>query len=83
MIAPFEAEAISKPILSFGSMTQTIRRMAATFKDKRKGENRQYTMEDFVLSAFSVFYLQCPSFLSYQQTMETDQGNNNARLIPD
>ena len=38
-------------------------------------------MEDFVLSAFSIFYLQCPSFLSYQQTMETDQGNNNARTL--
>jgi hypothetical protein len=38
-------------------------------------------MQDIVLSAFSVFYLQCPSFLSYQQDMEHEQGNNNARTL--
>jgi hypothetical protein len=81
MSAPFEPQSLLKPIISFDGMVGTIRRIAGQFNDKRTGDNKQYAMEDFVLSAFSTFYLQCPSFLSYQQAMETDQGNNNARTL--
>jgi hypothetical protein len=35
------------------------------FPDPRKGKNRRYSMHDIVLSAFSVFFTQSPSFLSY------------------
>jgi hypothetical protein len=75
---------ISKPksILSFEGIVASIGRVGSFFKDKRQGKNKTYKkMEDFVLSAFSVFYLQCPSFLAYQETMESDQGNNNARTL--
>jgi hypothetical protein len=67
--------------LSFESIVGCLRDVGKGFKDKRQGKNTQYTMDDIVMSAFSVFYLQCPSFLSYQQTMESEQGNNNARTL--
>lgn len=78
---PLVLQATLKPILSFDGMVDAIRSVANRFNDRRTGTNTQYTMADFVLSAFSIFYLQCPSFLSYQQAMESDQGNNNARTL--
>ena len=38
-------------------------------------------MADIGLSAFSVFFTQCPSFLSYQQAMEQSRGRNNASSL--
>lgn len=81
MSAPFAPHINLKSTLTFAGMVETLRHVARGFKDKRQGNNRQYAIEDFALSAFSVFYLQCPSFLSYQQVMETAQGNNNARTL--
>ncbi|MHB8422908.1 MAG: hypothetical protein ACYDAM_09145 [Leptospirales bacterium] len=50
--------------------------------DHRKDSpNRTYKVTDAVLSAFSVFFLQCGSFLNYQRTMEKTQGRNNAQSL--
>lgn len=70
-----------KSILTFDGIISRIKEIGSTFKDKRRGKNIQYDMHDIVLSAFSVFYLQCPSFLSYQETMESEQGDNNGRTL--
>jgi hypothetical protein len=35
-------------------------------------------MSDAALSAFSVFFMQSPSFLDDQKTMEKERGKNNA-----
>ena len=40
-----------------------------------------YTMGDAALSAFSVFYMQSPSFLEYQRSLEQSHGKNNARTL--
>ena len=49
--------------------------------EHRSGENGQYSLRDAGLSAFSVFYTQAPSFLSWQQDMEKRTGRNNARSL--
>src|SRR3990167_3304902 len=67
--------------LSFNGIVDVVKDVGATFSDKRRGKNTQYSMADIVLSAFSVFYLQSPSFLSYQQEMEHEHSNNNARTL--
>lgn len=51
------------------------------FPDPRKGKNRRYSMQDIVLSAFSVFFSQSPSFLSYQRSMQQNKGFNNGRTL--
>ena len=51
------------------------------FPDRRIGHNCHYSIRDAALSAFSVFHMQCPSFLSHQQMMQESTGNNNARTI--
>ena len=40
-----------------------------------------YTIEDIVLSAFSVFFIQSPSFLAYQRTMKKMNGKSNAETL--
>lgn len=38
-------------------------------------------MVDAALSAFSVFFMQSPSFLEYQRTMQKERGKNNAQSL--
>ena len=47
----------------------------------RTGKNTVYEVRDAVLSAFSVFFMQCPSFLAHQKAMRTRKGKNNAQSI--
>ncbi len=51
------------------------------FPDRRLGKNTRYQIRDAALSAFSVFFTQSPSFLSYQISMEQNKGNNNGRTL--
>jgi hypothetical protein len=51
------------------------------FPDRRRGKNTRYTIEDAALSAFSVFFMQSPSFLEYQRTMQDTQGKSNAQRL--
>lgn len=55
-----------------------VRYAAMSFPDHRTGNNTRYSMEDVVLSAFSVFFTQSPSFLSFQRAMQEQTGRNNA-----
>ncbi len=49
------------------------------FPDFRSARNTQYSIADIVLSAYSCFHMQNPSFLSHQQTMNETKGKNNAK----
>lgn len=67
-----------------GVFQKTIRRfreVAGALPDCRKGKNTRYSMADIALSAFSVFFTQCPSFLAFQKAMEDARGRNNARSL--
>jgi len=57
------------------------RTVLAGLPDRRTGKNSSYSMADIALSAFAIFFTQCPSFLSFQQNMEKAQGRNNARSL--
>jgi hypothetical protein len=65
----------------FDQIIERLRCVAAQLPDRRTGDNTQYSMADFALAAFSVFFTQCPSFLSYQTGMEQARGRNNARSL--
>jgi len=58
-----------------------LRKLSTQLPDKRTGQNCQYTMGDIVLGAFSVFFLQCPSFLARQQAQQQSRGRNNAQAL--
>jgi len=59
-----------------------LRASINTFPDKRTdGPNLHYSMKDVGLGAFSVFFTQSPSFLSYQAAMEKASGKSNAQTL--
>jgi len=59
-----------------------LRDQFASLPDSRKGNNRQtYEMMDAGLSAFSVFFMQSPSFLDHQSRMQSQRGRNNAHSL--
>ena len=62
-------------------LVERLRAVAADLPDRRTGDNTRFTMADLALSAFAVFFTQCPSFLSFQQAMEQKRGCNNARSL--
>ena len=66
---------------SFERLLQFLEDSIATFPDLRTGANTVYEVRDAVLSAFSVFFMQSPSFLAHQRTMTGRMGKNNASSI--
>jgi hypothetical protein len=58
-----------------------LKAMGERLPDKRTGQNISYQMEDIVLGAFAVFFLQCPSFLARQKALQTHKGCSNANTV--
>jgi len=48
---------------------------------KNKNNNVKYSMEDIMLTPLSMFYMQSPSWLSFQKKMETSKGISNMTTI--
>lgn len=68
--------------LSFEVMLSYLHRVLEGVEDPRQSSNAQrYSLGDLVLGAFSVFYMQCPSFLEHQRQMQSRQGHNNAQRL--
>jgi hypothetical protein len=65
----------------FEHLLERVREYLLRLTDGRSGNNRRYDVSDAVLSAFSVFFLQNPSFLSSQVEVERRYGKNNAGTI--
>ena len=55
--------------------------MLSDLPDSRTGSNTVYSMADAGLVAFSVFFMQSPSFLDFQRTMELAKGISNAETL--
>jgi len=61
----------------------SLRRCFDAFPDSRKGvrPESQYAMADFGMAAFSVFFMQSPSFLAHQTRMEEGCGRSNGATL--
>jgi hypothetical protein len=62
-------------------MVDSLRDSLTAIPEHRTGRNIQYTIKDAGLSAFSVFYLQSPSFLAHQRRMREQQAQDNAQSL--
>ncbi len=62
-------------------MVSYLRSTMTGFPDKRTGSNSRYSIEDAALGAFSVFFTQSPSFLSFQESMLKNKGKSNAQTL--
>jgi hypothetical protein len=55
-----------------------VARCVDTFPDPRRGRNTTYPgMRPFGMAAFSVFFMQSPSFLAHQRQLEQGHGRSN------
>lgn len=58
-----------------------LRERCGALPDRRSGSNSRYAMADIGLSAFSVFFMQSPSFLAHQRTLAENCGRSNAETL--
>jgi Transposase DDE domain len=79
MAYPFEAIET----FTLATLIERIKRTFEELPDSRKGTGvyQTYSMSDAALSAWSVFFMQSPSFLDYQRTMQKERGKNNAQSL--
>jgi hypothetical protein len=67
--------------ISFAQLRTVLTRAMRGWVDQRTSPNRLYTLCDAGLAAFSVFFMQLPSFLAYQRQMQRQRGRNNASSL--
>ena len=58
-----------------------LRSVCASLPDKRTGSNIRYEMADFGLSAFSLFFMQSPSFLAHQRALSRARERSNCETL--
>lgn len=70
-----------KGVYAFDDMIASLRLAMQQFPDGRTGKNTQYEVMDAASGAFSVFFTQCPSFLSHQKMLQQKHGLSNAKTL--
>ena len=60
---------------------ETLGEACARLPDDRRGQNIQYTMRDIGMAVFSLFFMQCPSFLHFQREWVERNGRSNAHTL--
>ena len=68
--------------LSFDHLQAILRQHTTALPDVRKpSPNTRYTIQNAVLGAFGIFFMQSPSFLEYQRQLHHRQGHDNAQTL--
>ncbi len=75
------ARVTTSTALNQASLIAHLHNAFQAFTDRRTGKNRHYRIEDAAASAFSVFFMQCPSFLEFQRSMQETTGRNNTQSL--
>jgi hypothetical protein len=63
------------------SLLGSLRGCLGRFPDKRRGANTTFSMADIGMAAFSVFFMQSPSFLAHQRQFEQGHGRSNCASL--
>ncbi len=71
---------MNKP-LSFSSLVDALASVVDAQQDTRQQGKIDYSLSAAGLAAFSVFFMQSPSFLAYQRDMENRKGKSNAATL--
>jgi hypothetical protein len=64
-----------------GTLFDRLRRCCAMLPDQRRGLNASYPIADIGMAAFSVFFMQSPSFLAHQQRLREGHGRSNCESL--
>jgi len=85
MSHPFEAKEATTDFEQFSqsTMINQIKDTFNTLPDSRtgKGNNQKYSISDAAMSAYSIFFMQSPSFLDHQKSMQKEKDKNNAESL--
>jgi len=69
-------------IISMGGVIAYLLAGIEKMKDPRKpSPNTTYSIKDAVLSGFSLFFIQCESFLEYQRQLHSRKGRDNLQTL--
>ena len=71
---------MTKPV-TLNRLLSVLEHTFTQLPDKRKGKNTTYSMSDAAMAAFSVFFMQSPSFLAHQEAMQGRERRNNATSL--
>lgn len=79
----FQHLAASQEItaLSHDWLIAQLKTYFSVLPETRNGTNTQYSTYDAAASAFSIFFMQQPSFLAHQRQMQEQFGKNNAESL--
>lgn len=67
--------------LRLQQLLKELKQVFHEFPDERTGKNSRYEMTDAGLGAFSVFFIQCASFLEHQEELKRTKGRSNAASL--
>lgn len=68
--------------LSFAVLRNYLEEAVQQIPDPRQPSNAtRYKLSDVILGAFSVFFMQCESFLEHQRQMQSRRGKSNAQSL--
>ena len=59
-------------------LLSALRETCSGLPDKRRGKNSRYDMADIGMAAFSVFFMQSPSFLAHQRHLADGYGHGRS-----
>lgn len=63
------------------SLLDRLRQCCKSLPDKRRGINTTYPIADIGMAAFSIFFMQSPSFLAYQRQLSDGHGRSNCETL--
>ena len=73
---------MGKGPLNFALLLHWLHQVVEHLDDPRQPSNgTKFKLKDFVLGAFSCFYMQCPSFLEHQRQVRSRHGHDNAQTL--
>jgi len=68
--------------LSFAVLLNYLYQAVQQIGDPRQASNAtRYKLSDVIVGAFSVFFMQCGSFLDHQRQMRSRRGKDNAQSL--
>jgi hypothetical protein len=68
--------------ISFEVLLSYLHQTITGIEDPRQASNgTRYRLSDAILSAFSVFFMQCESFLEHQRQRHSRRGKDNAQTL--
>jgi len=68
--------------LSFGVLLGHLHQIMTQMNDPRLASNgTRHSLKDTILAAFSIFFMQCESFLEHQRQMQSRRRKDNAQTL--